>query len=179
MLCDIHSNRVHANNLCQYMYGSGGINNFLLIRNAANYRFDYNFKMMLERYSTMFGSAFWKHLIVILTRVESGFAENQFNRGNKAEDMKNHIYETFGLNAEDCDIGVIPIGLDNYTPALENIVGALSGERFECDQIKSPLKELKEKKAGVVQEEGKIQKKVDNLNKQIQEIQKKSDALVV
>lgn len=172
-------NRVHANNLCAYLYGSGGINNFVLVRNSANYRFDNNFRMMLERYSNMFGNVFWQHLMVVMTRVESGFAENQFNRGNVAQNMKNHIYESFELDAEQYDIPIIAMGMDNYTQALQSIVDNISDERFECEQIKSPLNELKEKKVTVVQKEGDIQAKVDDLNGQIKEIQDKIDALVV
>lgn len=168
--------RAHANNLCAYLYGSGGINNFVLVRNSANYRFDNNFRMMLERYSCMFGNAFWKHLVVVMTRVESGFAENQFNRGNVAQNMRNHILESFELDAEQLDIPIIAMGMDNYTQALQSIVDKLSDERFECEQIKSPLNELKEEK---VQKEGEIQAKVDDLNRQIQDIQDKIDALDV
>jgi len=171
--------REHANNLCAYLYGSGGINNFVLVRNSANYRFDNNFRMMLERYSNMFGHAFWNHLMVVMTRVESGFAENQFNRGNVAQNMRNHILESFELDAEQLDIPIIAMGMDNYTQVLQSIVGSLSDERFECEQIKSPLNELKEKKVTKVQEEGEIQAKVDDLNKQIQDIQDKIDALDV
>jgi len=171
--------RVHANNLCAYLYGSGGINNFILVRNSANYRFDNNFRMMLERYSNMFGTVFWKHLMVVMTRVESGFAENQFNRGNVAQNMKDHIYESFDLDAEQYDIPVIAMGLDKYRNAVQSIVDYISEDRFECEKIKSPLNELKEKKATVEQKEGVVQAKVDGLNGQIKEIQDKIDALDV
>merc|ERR1719461_1199406 len=114
-----------------------------------------------------------------MTRVESGFAENQFNRGNVAQNMKDHIYESFEFDAEQYNIPVIAMGLDNYTQALQTIVGNISEERFECEQIKSPLNELKEKKATVEQKEGVVQEKVDGLNGQIKEIQDKIDALDV
>eukprot|EP01084_Bolivina_argentea_P000665 1224_1 len=145
--------RTHANNLCAYLYGCGGINHFVLVRNAANYRFDDHFRMMLQRYEHMFGKIFWKHLMVVLTRVEQGFAERQFNETGQDQEIRNRIYETFELEPEECAIPVIPIGFDNYTDAIQTIVGALSDDKFECDEIKSPLQQLKVKEAEIMKKD--------------------------
>jgi len=161
--------REHANNLCAYLYGCGGLNNFVLVRNSANYRFDANFKLMLERYQNMFGDAFWKHLIVVLTRVDSGLAERQFVRGGMEEAMKQEIYDKFQLDAEQYPIPVIPIGLDKYTAAKQSVLDAVSAERFECEQIKSPLSDLKGQETEILKEEQKKKQKLDAVKAQLKE----------
>jgi len=161
--------REHANNLCAYLYGCGGLNNFVLVRNSANFRFDGNFKLMLERYHAMFGDAFWKHLIVVLTRVDRGLAERQFVRGGMEEAMKQEIYDKFQLDAERYPIPVIPIGLDKYEEAIQSVVDAVSTERFECEQIKSPLQDLEAKEAEISQVEQEKKQKLDGVKQQLQD----------
>jgi len=171
--------RVHANNTCAFVYGSGGINNFIVVRNGANYRFDANFKLMLERYASMFGDEFWKHVIVVMTHVDDGLAERQFIQGNKATNMKNEVIRSFDLDEKECDIAVIPIGLDKYEEAIQEVIASLSEEKFRCDELKSPLQELKDRHLTMKQNEEVIQREVDKTNREIQVLQDKIDALGV
>jgi len=160
--------REHANNLCAYLYGCGGVNNFVLVRNSANFRFDANFKLMLERYFNMFGDAFWKHLIVVLTRVDSGLAERQFVQRGGVDAMKQEIYEKFDLDAEQYPIPVVPIGLDQYTEAIQRIVDSVSAERFECEQIKSPLSDLEAREVEILRVEQEKKQKLDAVQAELQ-----------
>ena len=162
---------MHANNLCKYLRGCGGINQFVLIRNSANCRFDDNLKQMLKRYENMFGKLFWKHLVVVLTRVDKGCAQEEFEDGEKDKDMRNHIYMAF-REAQKYDIPVIPVGLDNYLEAIQMLVESLSTEKFECDNIKSPLNDLKQARDKVLVKDKQAKRKVDKLKKQIENIQK-------
>ena len=161
--------REHANNLCAYLYGCGGLNNFVLVRNSANLRFDANFKLMLERYFNMFGDAFWAHLIVVLTNVDSGLAERRFVRSGMEQAMKQEICEKFQLSAEQYAIPVIPIGLNKYTASIQSIVDNVSAERFECEQIKSPLSDLEAREAEILSVEQQKRQKLDAVQAQLQE----------
>ena len=78
----------------------------------------------------MFGKLFWSHLVVILTRVETGFAEMQFKRAEKDKDIKHHIHEEFKLDQDEYDIPVIPVGLDNYEKAIEQLVESFAVNKF-------------------------------------------------
>jgi len=169
--------RTHANNLCAYLKGCGGINQFVLIRNSTNYRFDDNIKQMLRRYENMFGRLFWKHLIVVLTRVDQGLSQRQFMNGEKDKDMRNHIYEEYKLDENEFDIPVIPIGLDNYEQAIETFVESLAENKFECEQIKSPLQELRANEAEIQIRDNQAKQRIDSLNQQIQNIQTQINSL--
>ena len=174
----IYFYRTHANELCAYLKGCGGINQFVLVRNSTNYRFDDNIKQMLQRYENMFGKLFWSHLIVLLTRVEKGFAETQFKEARKDVDIRRHLYSSFRLNENEFDIPVIPIGLDNYDEAIEQLLAVVTAtNKFECENIKSPLQELKVKETGLIVQDQQAKQRVDHLNQQIHNIQVQINSL--
>ena len=133
---------------------------------------------MLQRYENMFGKLFWSHLIVLLTRVEKGFAETQFKEARKDVDIKRHLYASFSLSENEFDIPVIPIGLDNYDEAIEQLLAVVAAtNKFECENIKSPLQELKVKETGLIVETQQAKQRVDHLNQQIHNIQVQINSL--
>jgi len=83
--------------------------------------------------------------------------------------MKQEIYDKFQLNSVQYPIPVIPIGLDKYAAAKQSVLDAVSAERFECEQIKSPLSDLKEKETEILKEEQEKKQKLDAVKAQLKE----------
>eukprot|EP01083_Nonionella_stella_P061261 159670_1 len=140
--------REHVNNLCAYLRGCRGISNFILVRNGTNCRFDDNLQGMLRKYREMFGGAFWDHLVVVMTFIDVGRPLQKYNKGKRGDEFRNDIVDAFGLNQGELEvpeIPVIPIGFDNYDGAIKRLLGCLSKRRFECQRIRTPLHELKNK----------------------------------
>eukprot|EP01084_Bolivina_argentea_P033933 62750_1 len=169
------NDRTHTNNLCAFLRGSRGINAFIVVRNATNCRFDANFKEKLQYLGYIFGDEFWKHLIVVLTHVDKGIVETQFLKSNKIKEMKNDVAKLCnGLNK---DVAVFPIGLDNYDGKLELIVNAVPQIRFMCNNIKSPIDDLKIEKSGLVEKRNAIQQRIDLINNKIADIDTQINSL--
>lgn len=114
---------------------------------------------------------------MVLTRVDQGLATQQFERGNKVEGMRQEILNTFQLNPDEYEIPVIPIGLDNYEEAIQNIVSGVATERCECEQITSPLQELKEKESAFLKTEREAKQKLDALNQELQDLEQQLKSL--
>eukprot|EP01084_Bolivina_argentea_P109218 195194_1 len=144
------NDRYHANNICKYLKGCGGINSFVLIRNSTNCRFDGPFQALLKQYADIFGAeCFFSHLIVIATRVDCN--NEQFIKYKQAESLQKNImalaqqkYNINNLNMS--AIKVIPIGLENYKISICEFANNIPTVKFECDAIKSPLATLRNNK---------------------------------
>eukprot|EP00488_Nonionellina_sp_1-RS-2012_P004375 TRINITY_DN9827_c0_g1_i1.p1 TRINITY_DN9827_c0_g1~~TRINITY_DN9827_c0_g1_i1.p1 ORF type:complete len:226 (-),score=82.74 TRINITY_DN9827_c0_g1_i1:169-846(-) len=159
---DTHDkDRTHTNNLCGYLRGCGGINAFVVIRNGANCRFDAYFQQQLKYFESVFGDEFWKHLIVVLTRIDKGMAEFQFKEGNKAQQMKDDVSRL--CNGVNTDVAVIPIGLDNYTDTLPLFMNAIPEHRFVCDNIESPIDELRSNKDALIEQRNTINGRIESI----------------
>eukprot|EP01083_Nonionella_stella_P151066 482253_1 len=170
--------RMHENNLCAYLRGCGGINRFVLVRNASNCRFDANLQNILRRYADMFGDAFWSHLIVILTHVDSGIPERQYARGQKAETLIKRICTQFRLDRNRIDIPVFPVGLDKYKQTIHQFVECLrNSDKFECDAIKSPLDHLQDQVHQKNNERDEIERALDTIRASQESIQKEINIL--
>ena len=107
--------------------------------------------------------------MVVLTRVDRGLAERQFVRGGMEEAMKQEIYGKFQLDPEQYPILVIPIGLDKYGDAIQGVLDGVSAERFECEQIRSPLQDLEAREAEILLVEQEKKQKLDTVKQQLQE----------
>eukprot|EP01084_Bolivina_argentea_P194638 333984_1 len=129
----------HINDLVNYLYGCGGVNAFILVRNGTNIRFDSNFQKMLSQYEGFFGDKFWNHLIIVLTRIE-GKERKRFMENRKDKELQNSINKKFKFK-----IPIFSIGNDSYIECIDNIrkyVGRLN--KFECKDLKSPIDEFRD-----------------------------------
>ena len=149
-----------------------------MIRNSTNYRFDDKFKEMSKLYENMVGKRlFWGHLSFVLTRVEKGFAESQFIEAYKDTSFSSYICNEFDLDEKEYAIPVIPVGLDNYETAINDLVNQLCDEKIECDKIKSALNDLKAERDQILIKDQHAKQKIDELNQQIQNIQSQINSL--
>ena len=145
-----HGDKFHFNNLEAYLSGSGGIDAFLLVMNGTNYRFDANFKQMLQDYGEYFGCEFWEHLIIIITRIE-GREKRKFVQKQKAERLRQNIKNTMKKVAKNCELMIITIGFDDdYQTFCEDVANEVirisrENEKLDCRNIQSPIKVLKSK----------------------------------
>eukprot|EP01084_Bolivina_argentea_P033934 62751_1 len=171
------NDNAHTNNLCAFLRGSGGINAFIVVRNATNCRFDANFQRKLQGLGYVFGDAFWKNLIIVLTHVDKGMREMQFANGNKTKQMKEDVSKLCnGLNK---NVAVIPIGLDNYSGKLKMIMNNVSYNRFMCDNIRSPIDDLKAKKNTLINKQTGIQHRINVIKNNINNVDRQINALNV
>ena len=138
----------HINDLVNYLYGCGGVNMFILVRNGTNIRFDANFQKMLNQYEDYFGTKFWKHLIIVLTRIE-GKERKRFYEKRKDKELQNILYKHYNLKEKGMrnakDIPIYAIGSDHYGECVDNIRKEVCyREKFECKDLKSPIDEFRE-----------------------------------
>eukprot|EP01084_Bolivina_argentea_P198879 340418_1 len=162
------ADRQHTNSLCAFLKGCGGINAFILVRNAQEIRFDTDFKEKLLHLQYTFGDGFWKHLVVVLTHVDKGIAERKFKKGDKAKEMQQQIAKL--CNDVNIKVPVIPIGLDNYENKLRLIMEVIPNGRFISNKIKSPIDELKKVRENINRKQNEIQKRVDSIQQQISDV---------
>lgn len=153
--------------LCKFLKGCGGVNGFVLIRNAQEIRFDADFKEKLLHLRQIFGDSdeFWKYLVVVLTHVDQGIAERKFKKGDKAKEMQQQIAKL--CQNENMAIPVVPIGLDNYENKLGSIIDKISNKRFICDGIKSPIDKLRRDKQELVGKQNEIQQRINSIQQEI------------
>eukprot|EP01083_Nonionella_stella_P176882 620174_1 len=156
--------REHANKLCKYLKGCGGINNILLIRNATNVRFDEGFQKMLQEYHAMFGDMFFKLLIIVATRIDSRINKLQFEQHNQAMSLQQDIRSMFDLNIT---IPVIAIGLENYKESMDELMDIVSDDKFECQYIQSPIDELKARQIEIRNRQNTLQEQVDSIQNDV------------
>eukprot|EP01084_Bolivina_argentea_P109217 195193_1 len=176
------NDRYHANNICKYLKGCGGINSFVLIKNSTNCRFDVPFQALLKQYADIFGAeCFFSHLIVIATRVD--YNNEQFNQYKQAESLQRNIiqlaqqkYNVNNLNLS--MIKVIPIGLENYKNSICEFAHNVPTVKFECDAIRSPLTLLRKKQCDLstryttaMSQFNKIRSEKDNIANKVQKCQ--------
>eukprot|EP01084_Bolivina_argentea_P233602 393415_1 len=159
--------REHSNKLCKYLKGCNGVNNFLLIRNSTNVRFDESFQNMLKQYHKMFGDMFFESLIIVATRVDSNINRLQFERNNQTKSLQQDIKNKFNLNV---NIPVICIGLECYEDSIKNLVDIISENKFECDDIKSPIDELKEQRTMLTAQDDALREEVDVIQCEINSV---------
>eukprot|EP01084_Bolivina_argentea_P304736 526379_1 len=116
-----HCDDSHINDIVNYLYGCGGVNAFILVRNGTNIRFDANFQEMLAKYEEFFGDMFWKHLIIVLTRIE-GKERKKYIHKAKDKELQKNLHETYDLKSKiKRAIPVFGIGSDCYRKCIENI----------------------------------------------------------
>ena len=138
----------HINDLVNYLYGCGGVNAFILVRNGTNIRFDANFQKMLNQYQDYFGQKFWNHLIIVLTRIE-GKERKRFYEKRKDKELQNILYKHYDLKQKGMrqakDIPIYTIGSDSYNECVNMIRNEVcKREKFECSDLKSPIDEFRE-----------------------------------
>eukprot|EP00483_Globobulimina_turgida_P008322 UN08339 len=129
---------------------------------------------MLTQYHNMFGDMFFESLIIIATRVDSNLNRLQFERNNQTRSLQNDIKGKFHL---DMDIPVISIGLEGYEDSINNLVAIISDNKFECDDIKSPIDELKEQRLVVRNEDDTLRREVDRIRGEIDSVDQAINAL--
>merc|ERR1712154_252341 len=167
--------REHGNKLCAYLRGCGGINGFVLIRNGTNPRFDQSFQAMLKEYHGMFGSVFFERLIIIATRIDSKINKLQFEKYNQADSVRKDICDLFNL--QNVSIPVIPIGFENYHESLLALVQNIPSNKFEIENIKSPIDALKIRRSALQNEEDALRRQMNDIQTQINEVNESLDAL--
>ena len=153
--------------LCKFLKGCGGVNGFVLVRNAQEIRFDADFREKLLHLRYIFGDndEFWKYLVVVLTHVDQGVAERKFKKGDKAKEMQQQIAKL--CQNRNMMVPVIPIGLDNYEDKLKSIKDVISRKRFVSDTIKSPIDDLRKDKQELMAKQHEIQQRIDNIQQEI------------
>jgi len=160
--------RTHTNNLCQFLRGCGGINAIVVVRNGTDCGFDAHFQSQLKELESVFGVGFWRHLILVLTHIDKGMAEYQFNKDNKAQQMKQDV--SAFCNGVNENVAVIPIGLDNYEEKLAQFKDAIPTTRYQCDSIKSPIDDLKAQLQGLLARENEVNQRVVAIDGEIRNI---------
>ena len=160
--------------MCKYCKGCGGINAFILIRNATNIRFDKAFQSMLDEYKEMFGNVFFERLIIIATRVDSNINRLQFNKAKQGDSLRKDICDKFNL---DINIPVIPIGLENYEESIANLVNMIPVDKFVCQHIKSPIDELRSQHTDIQRQVDTITNEMNTIAESISSVNKSLNAL--
>jgi len=167
--------RVHINNLGAFLKGCGGINAIVLVIKVG--KFDSNFKSKLKYMSQVFGNGFWRHLIIVLSYIDQGMAELQFNQSNKVAQIQRDI-ETLS-NGCNKKVSVIAIGLDNYTGKLPIFMSSIQTQKYECTTIKSPIDDLRNDRANVFNQENEISSRINALLTKIKSIEREIQKLPV
>jgi len=181
---------LHLNNLEKYLYGSGGVDAFALVKNGTNPRFDGNFQNMLKGYVHYFGLEFWKYLVIILTYVE-GHAKKTFDRDrqNKLDAMQNNLSALMpkGMRGK-VRVPIITIGFDDGCGALRHAVMdavikiTRANGKLNCKNIQSPIKKLKDSLGELQMQRKKLERKskycqmrINHQDAQIAPLQEKND----
>eukprot|EP00483_Globobulimina_turgida_P002319 UN02321 len=103
--------------------------------------------------------------------------EIQFANSNKTKEMQDDVSKLCnGLNKT---VAVIPIGLDNYNGKLKMIADAILYDRFICNNIKSPIDDLRAQKNGFINKQNGIQNRINAINNTINDINRQINALPV
>lgn len=166
---------LHFNNLEQYLYGCGGVDAFLLIMNGTKNRFDKNIQEMLKEFGKYFGSNFWRHLIMIFTRIE-GFEQERYVDEEREDALRKNMKDLINDIDDDCDLPIITIGFgQDYGSFCKNVMNHVIGisnknSKLNCQHILSPIKALRKEKES-------LETAIENVQAEIDPLQQKVNSL--
>ncbi|ETN97545.1 hypothetical protein RFI_39984, partial [Reticulomyxa filosa] len=135
--------REHATNLVTYLRGIEFIHAIVLVKNYQDARISETYQNMLKNLESMLGRDVWKHMIIVMTRVEGPKAKKAPEYG---KEFSNKIREILKLTKEEAPLPVL--GLSNfneqYLEPLQILINELVPQlgKFHCDTLHSPLEEL-------------------------------------
>ena len=141
----------HANNLCEFLNGCGGINAFVLLLNSQEPRMTAETINALLEYEKIFGTVMYKQLVVVVTRVDKGENLLDYKEDNTEKQLRNSIATKLKLHEKGLSQGeiatlpVIPIGRQHYKPALDQVSTQLQTRvqtKFGTTELRSPLNQL-------------------------------------
>ena len=141
----------HANNLCEFLNGCGGINAFVLLLNSQEPRMTAETINALLEYEKIFGTVMYKQLVVVATRVDKGENLLDYKEDNTEKQLRNSIATKLKLHEKGLSQGeiatlpVIPIGRQHYKPALDQVSTQLQTRvqtKFGTTELRSPLNQL-------------------------------------
>ncbi|ETN97546.1 hypothetical protein RFI_39983, partial [Reticulomyxa filosa] len=135
--------REHATNLVTYLRGIEFIHAIVLVKNYQDARISETYQNMLKNLESMLGRDVWKHMIIVMTRVEGPKAKKAPEYG---KEFSNKIREILKLTKEEAPLPVL--GLSNfdeqYLEPLQILINELVPQlgKFHCNNLHSPLEEL-------------------------------------
>jgi len=144
----------HANNLCEFLNGCGGINAFVLLLNSQEPRITSETINALLDYENIFGTVMYKQLVVVATRVDEGDNLEDYEEDEIEVQLRNTIVTKLKLREKGFGQGdieklpVIPIGRRHYKPALDQLSTQLQTrirQKFGTSELRSPLEEMQSK----------------------------------
>ena len=164
----------HANNLCEFLNGCGGINAFVLLFNSQEPRITAETINAVLGYEKIFGNVMYKQLLVVATRVDKGENLEDYEEdkiGSKLRDCiatKLKLREK-GMSASEIKaLPVIPVGRKHYQPALDEMARQLqtrARNKFGTTELRSPLSEMQGKQEKLMNEYKKQQTALSNCTK--------------
>jgi len=176
----------HANNLCEFLNGCGGINAFVLLLNSQEPRMTAETINAVLGYEKIFGNAMYKQLLVVATRVDKGENLEDYredNIGSKLRDCiatKLKLHEK-GMSASEIKaLPVIPIGRQHYQPALEQMDRQLqtrARNKFGTTELRSPLSQMQGKQEELMSQYKKQQTALSNCAQGAENLSREVDGL--
>eukprot|EP01084_Bolivina_argentea_P310832 537932_1 len=142
------TDRFHSNNLIQFLRGCGGVNAFVLVKTRYPPRLDSSFTQYLISLTQMLGINFWRHVIVIITHI-SYVQSLTTEFKNYCTEFSKQIKIDLNLSDNMPDIPII--GIDNfdkqinYLKQINKLLNIIKPISYQCNALKSPLTEYKNK----------------------------------
>eukprot|EP01084_Bolivina_argentea_P142538 250396_1 len=144
------NDRMHANNLVEYLKGCGGVNSFVIVKSILNPRLDFKFQQYLSELTKMLGINFWKHVSIVLTH--KSYADTQTKEfATYCKDLNREIQISQNLNKLNENINIPIIGIDNYDEKenyltqINKLLNITKTTPYQCHLLTSPLQEYKDK----------------------------------
>eukprot|EP01083_Nonionella_stella_P152238 487638_1 len=164
----------HFNNLGEYLYGCGGVDAFILVMNGTNVRFDGNIQSMLDYYCKYFGKDVFKHLIIVITRIE-GYERKRFYEKKRAETYQQKLHDKFDCIQAAHTVPIIPIGYgQDYTQFRDHVMNAVhvistKYGKLKCQHIQSPIIQLKKQRAQLEAKMKEIETEIKEIKDRVQD----------
>ncbi|ETO07737.1 AIG1 family protein [Reticulomyxa filosa] len=135
--------REHATNLVSYLKGIEYIHAVVLVKNYQDVRVSDAYQSMLKNLEAMLGRNVWKHMVIVMTRVEGPKAKKASEYG---KEFSNKIRDILKLTGEEAPLPIIYLSNfeEKYLEPLQKLVNEIVPRlgKFHCDSLHSPLDEL-------------------------------------
>ncbi|ETO04314.1 hypothetical protein RFI_33083, partial [Reticulomyxa filosa] len=132
--------RYHINHLVQFLRGIEFIHAIVLVKSFASPRLSSIYQHMLQCLQDTFGRDIWKHVVIVVTRVDSFSSVHKYTT-----QLRSALLQTLHLTEQEAPFPVVCLNLKGqYVQPLQQLVNHIlpTIPSFSCRQLRSPLDKL-------------------------------------